>query len=170
MLLSDAELRKLLGTYAGGKLSEAESKRLLKSARPEKPLATALKWAMELQERFPESSLAAPKPLTRLFLALSKTSPVSGLVLRPAVMAPVLKSIGASKIMPKQELSVLSLLHNNCPCLADILQSDLLANDQLTFPLALLPLIGWLGERCEKLMAGAIIVCTCLILHPHRFA
>jgi hypothetical protein len=151
-VIRDATLREQLANYAAEKLDQACIKKLLSAARTVQPLHTMLCW---IEEEKKERSRF--RVLQRLIAAISRASPVTGFVLRPAETAPVLHAIARGDVMPKRSLQTLTILQKNCPCLAEILSSSLCSNGELTFPVSMLPLLGLLGTCCDQLIAGELI-------------
>jgi hypothetical protein len=106
-------------------------------------------------------SRSSPAELCRILSAISYPSPVSSFILRPHIMGTLLTEIGASRCLPLSDLNTMLTIQTNCPLLAALLQSQLCkGRDLLTFPVEMLPLISWLGDRCAALKSSMLLQCA----------
>lgn len=157
VLIRDKETRDLLLSYARATqlepLADTDGRKLRKLLGDDhwRQLFT---WIDTLSKgtgrRFP------PPALARLLEGIAHPSPVSGLILRPAEMAPLLRNIANSKILSRAQPKELSLLQDNCPALFELLHSTLCQSPSgqllATFPLEMHPLLLWLAESCDRLV------------------
>lgn len=90
--------------------------------------------------------------LARLFLAISAKTPLCGLVHQAADMKKVL--LGLADGQPaRSDPAVLAQLHNNLPCLSELLDSDL-CQGSVAFPEWLRPLLRAMGALVFKFAEG----------------
>lgn len=166
-LFADSELRDLLGRYATtgkAQLSAAEGGRL-RALVNETALSKLFDWidgTLDNPEK-PQFTRTSPPALQRLLKAVSQPSPIVGLILSPSATLPELRKIVRDEIMPRQSPSALTLLQTNCPCLFDLLWSDL-CSGLLTFPLPVMPLLKLIVQRCEEVVTSKIRLVSLLIL------
>ena len=156
MLIANQELRDLLSRYAGSskdeQLSIKEGRRLRALAK-NTPLASLFRWVDEkLAQSADAFATSSPPALRRFLKAIAQPSPIIGLILSPATTVPELRKILANKIFPREAPATLGLLQTNCPCLYELLKSELCSN-LLTFPLEITPVLKWIVDRCDDVTA-----------------
>jgi hypothetical protein len=169
MLIRTAKLREMLRAYAdGGNPFEEkkERKQQLPSLKGIEKLASlaekkfilplcSLIRKMANSEDKQEFEERCPVQLRRLVRAISMPTAISGFVLNPQLMGPLLVELGKGK-PALSDATVLSKLQDNCPCLADILQCKL-PGTGLSFPDELRPLLLRLGELVFKFAESMLL-------------
>jgi hypothetical protein len=167
VFIRDTKLRALVAEFADSKQPQSPSRELLARAKTHcLPLVSFLTWlGDEVKRRVPVFS--------RLLVAISKPSPITGLIQRPLATVPLLLNIVKEKdpLLPKRSLEALGILQDNCPVLLDILQSPVCGELQ-SFPLEMHPLIKALAQladstrSCKRRPCLSAITCLLCVYSP----
>jgi hypothetical protein len=162
VLIQEVRLRNLLRAYVRGTddsdETDEDSSPSLSNLRnlcdevKHKWLLDVFDLIEELAEHKGQYEKECPTVLERLLLSISMPTPVSGFVLKGDIMGPQLAKLSAGH-NAIADLQMIANLNDNCPCLAQLLQSPLCAGG--VFPVRLRPLLRHLSEMTGKYLKGA---------------
>lgn len=150
VFVDDKALRDLLLGFSERELSSAELKLLADKCDQLAPWLSSCVTLLRQRE-----CSRAPTLLRRLLCAISRATPVSGFILRPASTLPALRALAQGDNV-RASPSLWSLLIDNCPCLASLLSdADLDAEIAST----LRPIFTHFVDKCEQLTSGDDSLC-----------
>jgi hypothetical protein len=150
------QLRDAVRQYVSDGKSTLKAIRKLGSPAEKAYLHPIIDMLLALDERWDAECYPA---LNRLLMAISAKSPASGLIHNPEVMAATLKSLGTGTAVTNSP-DLLSQLSNSCPCLLDLLRSDLCAPSS-SFSQWLRPLLTSMGDLAFKFAESEHVLCRC---------
>ena len=169
VLVKNVESRKLLLRFAGGsdcdgkkELTDAEAENLRSRIRSDMTfLEPVFEW---IDEQGGEFFTSAPQLLQRLLKSISKASPITGFVLRPSVSVAVLTRLANGENL-RSSPSALSILYDNCPCIASLIQSD---GFDTELSKALQSVFAAIRDKCSEAFEGARLLLLRTDLHCRR--